>query len=224
MKLARILTKKTSVAIISTAAIVGNFTANMPLAQAQSIQFECASDQQNIPTTFVQTPNGIVQIFKWTSTFFKPPYTPMQRCLEVTQRLNQFQPELLVAGRVNNYNVICAGSNCNVDGTNVLLTLRPDQSPTQVLAEIDHTRDGAGGPSMQLGAASNGQPKSQSNLIKTANGSVALNLKNYLETAPRIPLRLSGDSTHKTLENRNNSPLLKEEPLKIPSSSSDSAW
>ncbi|MDJ0600236.1 MAG: COP23 domain-containing protein [Crocosphaera sp.] len=197
---------------------------------AQSVQFDCATDEQNVPTTYAQTPGGIVQIFKWTSTFFNPPYTPIQRCQEVAKRLNEFQPDHLVAGRVNSYNVICAGTACDRGGANILLTLRPDQNPAQVLAEIDNTRDAAGGPSMQLGGGSNGQknPQQRTNLFKTSNGSVALNLRGYIQSAPKIPRNLSGESTP---NNNRNFEVLEQQPITVPSnttnpsgSSRGSAW
>ena len=122
--------KQTALATITTG-ILTTLGIMISPTHAQSVQFECAADEQNIPTTYAQTPGGIVQIFKWTSTFFNPPYTPIQRCQEVAQRLNTFQPDHLVAGEVNSYNVICAGTNCDARGSNILLTLRPDQDPAQ---------------------------------------------------------------------------------------------
>ena len=228
-------TKKISLSILVSGIVGGLIVTNNP-TQAQSVQFECATDEQNIPTTYAQTPGGIVQIFKWTSTYFQPPYTPIQRCQEVAQRLNQFQPDHLVAGRVNNYNVICAGTNCDAAGGNILLTLKPNQNPDQVLAEIDNTRDGAGGPSMQLsGSTSKHQQSSKtSNLVRTANGSLALNLKSYIQSAPRIPRNLSGNaynSNDNLNNNTNNSSLLNQQPITAPAntgkptnSSRGSAW
>jgi hypothetical protein len=216
--------KKLSLTLISVG-IFGTIASLCSVSYAQSVQFECAADEQNIPTTYAQTPDGIVQIFKWTSTFFNPPYTPIQRCQEVAQRLNQFQPNELVAGRVNNYNVICAGNNCDASGANILLTLRPDQNPGQVLAEIDNTRDAAGGPSMQLGSGSNRGNKTPktSNLFRAANGSVGLNLSSYIQSAPKIPRNLNG--------NNNTAPTLQPQPItspanqgKPPNSSRGSAW
>ena len=217
---------KTAVAIISTGILTAIGSIISPV-NAQSVQFECATDEQNVPTTYAQTPGGIVEIFKWTSTFFNPPYTPIQRCQEVAQRLNQFKPDHLVAGQVNNYNVICSGSSCGASGSNILLTLRPDQDPNQVLAEIDNTRDAAGGPSMQLGGNSSGQKTQKTNLSRSQNGSVVLNLTNYINSAPKIPRRLSGNST----TNSNSPSLLNQQPVTVPSntgqppsSSRGSAW
>ncbi|MEA5533352.1 COP23 domain-containing protein [Crocosphaera sp. XPORK-15E] len=208
--------KKTSLAIIATGIFTTLIGVTSP-SYAQSVQFECATDEKNIPTTYAQTEGGIVQIFKWTSTFFNPPYTPIQRCQEVAKRLNQFQPDHLVAGKVNNYQVICAGNDCDPNGSNILLTLKPNQDPAQVLAEIDNTRDAAGGPSMQLGGSSNGQrnPQKNSNLERTRNGSVSLNLRGYIQSAPKIPLNLSGGAN--TNNNSNISPDLNQQPITVPS-------
>jgi hypothetical protein len=217
--------KQSSLTMISIG-IFGIIASICTPSHAQSVQFECATDEQNIPTTYAQTSGGIVQIFKWTSTFFNPPYTPIQRCQEVAQRLNQFQPNELVAGRVNSYNVICAGSNCDASGANILLTLRPDQNPGQVLAEIDSTRDAAGGPSMQLGNGSNRGNKTPktSNLFRTANGSVGLNLSSYIQSAPKIPRNLNG-SDNSTAPTLNPSPITSPASQGKPTNSSrGQAW
>lgn len=180
------LTKNTAITLI-TGSILGGFMSFAPPSQAQSVQFQCGADSQDIPTTYVETQGGVVEIFKWRSTYFQGNYTPVQRCLEVTQRMNQFQPDYLVTGRVNNYNVICAGMNCDQNGSNILLTLRPDQNPSQVLQEIDNTRDGAGGPSMQFNGSSNILNNfRRSNLSRTSDGSLALNLTRHIQTAPKL--------------------------------------
>ena len=172
---------------------------------AQSVTFICTEDSNNIPTTYAQTPDGGVEVFKWTSNFFKPPYTPKQRCEEVTQRLNTFQPDHLVSGRVNNYNVICAGTNCDPGGANILLTLKPNQNPNQVLAEIDANRDGAAGPSYQLGSGSSSNTSNNSTSLKhNSDGSVTLNLGQYILTAPKVPLALSGNSPSSNTNSTNN--------------------
>ena len=216
-------TKKTTNFLIVTG-IMSTLLGFSAPSSAESLQFDCATDEQNIPTTYAQTPAGIVQIFKWSGTFFNPPF---QRCQEVAKRLNEFQPNHLVAGRVNNYNVICAGTACDARGANILLTLRPDQNPAQVLAEIDNTRDAAGGPSMQLSGGSQRQ-KDSTNLFKTSNGSVALNLRGYIQSAPKIPRNLPGESTP---NNNRNFEALEQQPITVPSntnqpsgSSRGTAW
>ena len=123
-------------------------------SNAQEISFVCTTDSANIPTTYAQTADGPMPVFKWTSRYFRPPYTPMQRCQEVAQRMNTFyrqgQLDFLTDGRVNSLPVICAGQVCDTNGRNVLITLKPNQNPQQVLREIEVNRQGAGGPSYQL--------------------------------------------------------------------------
>jgi hypothetical protein len=176
---------------------------------AQSVNFICTEDSNNIPTTYAQTPDGGVEVFKWVSNFFPPPYTPKQRCEEITQRLNNFQPDHLVTGRVNNYNVICAGTSCDRNGSNVLLTLTPSQNPQQMLAEIDANRDGASGPVRALG--NNGNRNNVSALSKTGDGNVRLNLNQYISNAPKVPLAFSSNSsTSKPNNSPNNSTIIPE--------------
>jgi len=195
--------------------------------QAQSVQFECAVDSQGTPVTYAQAKGKTVQIFRWTSKYFEPPYTPVQRCQEVAKRLNQFQPQVLVAGRVRNYNVICAGESCDSSGSNILLTLKPNQNPAQTLAEIDNTRDGAGGPSYQLGGG-NGQKIKRSNLVTTSNGSVALNLTGHIQSAPGVPLRLGNSSQNNSNNNSSTEQLTippsTTSPPKPPTSDSGTVW
>lgn len=183
-----------------TGSILGGFMGFASPSQAQSVQFQCGADYMDIPTTYVETQGGAVEIFKWKSNYFQGPYTPVQRCLEVTQRMNQFQPDYLVTGRVNNYNVICAGTSCDRTGNNILITLRPDQNPAQVLQEIDNTRDGAGGPSMQFTGSTNILNNfRRSNISKKSDGSVTLNLTRHIQTAPKVQNNFSDN-----INNNNN--------------------
>jgi hypothetical protein len=180
------------------AATVLSTTALSQLSMAQSVSFTCAVDNTNTPTTYAQTPEGAAEVFKWKSTYFPPPYTPMQRCQEITQRMNNYQGRgmlnYLVSGRVNGEPVICAGTRCDPSGSNLLLTLRRDQNPQQVLREIDANRQGAAGPSMQLAGGSKRSSSSASALTQNSDGSVTLNMNQYLNSAPKTPMRLPGNS------------------------------
>lgn len=167
---------------LATSAISVTTTWHQP-SQAQDIAFVCTVTTDNIPTTIAQTPEGPVDVFKWQSTYFRPPYTPMQRCQEVTERMNNFQAqgmlEYLTSGRVNRQPVICAGSSCDTNGSNVLLTLRSDQNSNQVLQEIAANRAGAAGPSRQLSGGSS-HSASSGVLRQNADGTITLNLNKYL--------------------------------------------
>lgn len=154
-------------------------------SQAQQISFVCTVDTDNVPTTYAQTPDGTVPVFKWTSNYFRPPYTPMQRCQEVGERMTNFYAQgmmdYLTSGRVNNLPVICAGTSCNSNGSNVLITLKPDQDPNQVLQEIEANRSGAGGPSYQLSGGTTSTSRSSS-LTRNSNGTVTLDMNRFLQT------------------------------------------
>lgn len=159
-------------------------------SNAQSIRFLCTVDTNNIPTTYAQTPDGSVPVFKWTSNYFRPPYTPMQRCQEVTERMNTFAAQgnldYLTSGKVNRLPVVCAGTSCNPNGSNVLLTLKPNQSPNQVLQEIEANRQGAGGPSYQLTGESSSHNR-PGVLSQNTDGTVTLDMNKYLSLSSKQP-------------------------------------
>ncbi|MGK7944343.1 MAG: COP23 domain-containing protein [Microcystaceae cyanobacterium] len=163
--------------------LLGTFFAVSPSTYAQSLNFLCQADGSGIPTTYAETPDGYIPVFKWTSTYFQRSYTPERRCQEVSDRMNRFAAsnslDYLTSGRVNRQPVICAGTNCS--SSNVLVTLKPGQNPSQVLQEIEANRSGAGGPSFQLAGSSSSS--NSSSLSRNADGTVTLNLNRYLESA-----------------------------------------
>jgi hypothetical protein len=126
----------------------------------------------------------------------------MQRCQEVTERMNKFhsqgQLDSLTSGIVNKLPVICAGNSCNADGSNVLITLKPNQNPNQVLQELDANRSGAAGPSFQLGGGSTPSSSKPSLLQENADGSLTFDLKTHLGT------RTQGSIYRQPPSNQNN--------------------
>ncbi len=182
-----------SILVLTTTLIAKN-------AQAQNISFTCVVDNDSIPTTFAQTPEGSVPVFKWKSNYFKPPYTPMQRCQEVSDRMNKFYAQGLMnqitSGRVNNQPVLCAGSDCQANGANVLITLRPEQSANQVLQELEANRSQGGGPSYQLTGGNNSNTNKPSALQNNSNGTVTLDVNEYIENSQPRPLQTTGGSTN----------------------------
>jgi len=184
------------------------YLTGMQPSQAQDTGFVCAVTNDNVPTTLAQTGDGPVDVFKWQSTYFRPPYTPMQRCQEVTERMNSFAAQgmldYITTGRVNNQPVLCAGSACDRSGSNVLLTLRRDQNPNQVLQEINANRAGAAGPSRQL---SGGSSSSSSSFIKqNSDGTISLNVKKYLGAASKSPFKSPPNNSSTSPIFNNNSP------------------
>lgn len=191
---------KPSLLTILSATAVCSATLFNGSSQAQDVSFTCAVSPDDTPTTFAQTPDGNVPVFKWRSNYFRAPYKPMQRCLEVTDRMNNFKGQGMLdnitSGRVNNQPVLCAGTRCDASGSNVLITLRPDQNPNQVLQELESNRAGAGGPSYQLTGGSTTSPSSVSSVLKkNSDGSVTLNLNRYLNSATPQPMKPSTSPT-----------------------------
>lgn len=179
-------------------------------SQAQQISFVCSVDTDKVPTTYAQTPDDTLPVFKWTSNYFRPPYTPMQRCQEVAERMNNFygqgMMDYLTSGTVNNLPVICAGTNCDSDGGNVLITLKPNQDPNQILQEIEANRSGAGGPSYQLTSGTNPTNKTSS-LTRNSNGTVTLDMNRFLQTNSAEPSQPSSPGIIKpNPSNSNTSP------------------
>ncbi|MEL4895415.1 hypothetical protein [Crocosphaera sp. Alani8] len=73
---------------------------------------------------------------------------------------------------------------------------------------------------MQLGSSSNGQkkPQKKTNLFQTSNGSVVLNLRGYIQSAPKIPRNLSGASDS---NNNRNFEILEQQPITVPSNTTN---
>lgn len=203
-----------------TATTLGTVVGFSQPSVAQSVDFVCDYDNSNIFTTYAETPNGSIPVFKWTSNYFRPPYTPQQRCVEVSDRMNRFrdqgQLEFLTSGVVNRLPVICAGRNCDPGGSNVLITLKPNQNPNQVLEELEANRSGAGGPSNQfapsLGTTLGNLTRPRA-VSRNANGTVTLNMTRYLQNTPPE----TRSSTSQTPQPTQNSPVETTQPTQNPS-------
>lgn len=158
--------------------VVGAVTLLPQTGNAQTSQFVCATDTAsgNVPTTYAIVPDGQIPIFAWTSTDFPPPWTPMRRCQEVSQRMTQHNNagnlEYITTGYVNGQPVICASNACRPDGSNLLYTLKPGQDPAEELEKLLAHRAGA----------------SNAPLAQSTGGGKTLSLKQYLRTAPVEPV------------------------------------
>ncbi|BAZ87772.1 COP23 domain-containing protein [Dolichospermum compactum] len=147
---------------------------NQP-SQAQSRQFTCVSD--NYPVTVVRHPSkGSVALIVWTdNSWISSKLTPQKRCQEVSDRFqklqNQGQLKILKTGTVNGQDVICGLSNnqgvCNK--RNVLLTMKKDRDPKQVLEQLLNTRVAAGGEAVYLSGDQEGHIKPTINRDGTAS-------------------------------------------------------
>ncbi|MCC5627043.1 COP23 domain-containing protein [Nostoc sphaeroides CHAB 2801] len=110
--------------------------------------FSC--DTNNLTTVVGE---GRSVIMRWrTNQFSEAGYSPLQRCLEVSERFNSFyssgQLDFITAGYVNGQPVVCAttsGGSCN--RSNVLFTLnrRNKQNVAAILQTLFDNRAGASG-------------------------------------------------------------------------------
>jgi hypothetical protein len=151
---------------------------------AQSNSFICSQDPQGIPTTYILVPDGQIPLFSWQSTYFKPPYTPMRRCQEVTKRLTNFHAQGILkdfyGGKAKTgESVICAGS-CRPDGSNIIYTLKPKQNPSEEIQKLIAHKEGRTNDALPQSSAS-------------GDNSI-LNLEEYIKTAPVQPRSVSNSN------------------------------
>ncbi|MEB3294486.1 MAG: COP23 domain-containing protein [Synechococcales bacterium] len=122
-------------------------------AQAQASEFFCGNGRDGVAATMARTKSGNVPVIRFRSEHFSGSgWTPERRCHEVSQRFERFRREgtlkFLTTGRKNGYGVICVASErggaCLENG--LLLTVRPNRSPSQTLYDLLAVRDRAAGP------------------------------------------------------------------------------
>jgi hypothetical protein len=192
------VTHLTTGAILSATA-VGTALTWTQTGQAGNSPFICAVDQKGVPSTYYNSSQGPIPVFKWQNTSFPPPYTPMRRCQEVTQRLNNYKAQGMKlknfqSGRLNGENVVCLGS-CASNGSNLLFTLIRGQNPRQVLQALTASSRGASGPVFQSSCPST------SLIDEGSDGTVTFDLDNYLcRTQPEDMSTISSPSADSASE------------------------
>ena len=135
-----------------------------------------ACDEEQISTT-VQSHWGELPMIRWSDDSFPPPYTPLERCQEVTARFNQFHNngtlKYMSTGTINNSPVICVagykGGNCLPDG--LLITLKYGRDPNIALKRILDRRVWATSESVQL------SDQNEAGLISEVEGTVYVDVE-----------------------------------------------
>ena len=158
-----------SLGLISVLSLTALTVSSPKKANAQSANFLCSRDANNIPTTYILVPEGQIPLFSWQSTYFPPPYTPMRRCTEVTERLINFQNKGILrefyGGKAKTgEGIICAGK-CNSDGSNIIYTLKPDQNPKDEIAKLIAHKTG----------------KTNNSLFQSNDTDILFDLEDYIE-------------------------------------------
>lgn len=146
---------------LSAMAIALSATANITHpSYAQSKKFDCGMSS-NGPATLVRTSRGNIPIIRWVNNAFPPPWTPQQRCEEISARFQRFYNngtlKFLRGGRLRGQPVLCVasykGGPCLPNG--VLVTLKPGTDPQLTLARLSDFRAGGSGRPIQLSGSRN---------------------------------------------------------------------
>ena len=140
-------------------------------------QFSCDEEQMS---TMVQSHWGELPMIRWSDDSFPPPYTPLERCREVTARFNQFNNngtlKYMTTGEINNNPVICVAGyfegDCLRNG--LLITLKYGRNPNIALKRILDSRVWATSESIQL------SDKNEDGLIHEVDGKVYVEVESLL--------------------------------------------
>ena len=119
------------------------------------LSFVCSSSKTaeglDIPTTIIRSSSKAdVPMFFWKDTSWGRKWTPIERCQEVSRRLqifyNRNELEYITIGELNNYPVLCTSkeieARCNND--NLLITLKFGENASQILQEIISFKESGG--------------------------------------------------------------------------------
>lgn len=139
--------------LLTSVAALGAVIGSPKAAIAGTTSFECGVSDSGLLTIYaIRSDGNHKPVIRWVSHHFSwGGYTPQQRCYEVSGRMNRlYQQGRLngfTSGWLNGQPVICSSSYCSSD--TLLFTLRPDQNPWAVLAEVTGAAVGASSPSWQ---------------------------------------------------------------------------
>jgi hypothetical protein len=88
-------------------------TITQPSYAQNDAKFFCGIST-GVPVTFVRTPRGDKPIVRWIDKAFSPPWNPEERCVEISERFQQFYNngtlKYLRTGIYNRQNVLCTAT------------------------------------------------------------------------------------------------------------------
>lgn len=121
---------------------------------AQARGFYC-DRSTGVPVTVYQTYSGAREPWiRWTSNYFtQSGYDPVQRCEEVSARLETYRLSkklrFITVGIMNGQRVVCTASRFNGRCEGLIFTLKPREDGVRTLNNLLAWRDGqAGAPSL----------------------------------------------------------------------------
>ncbi|ELS04054.1 hypothetical protein Xen7305DRAFT_00037820 [Xenococcus sp. PCC 7305] len=168
---------------ILTKAIVGLGIAASAIAvlgESSSAQPRFFCDEQQM-STVVRTNQGELPMIRWMDGSFPPPWTPLERCREVTARFNTFNNngtlKYMRAAMMNNNPVICVagykGGSCLPNG--LLITLKVGSDPNVTFKRIIDRRIWATSGAVSLSDETQGDE-----LISEVDGTVYFDIEGLL--------------------------------------------
>lgn len=140
-------------------------------------RFTCDEEQLS---TVVQSHWGELPMIRWSDDSFPPPYTPLERCREVTTRFNTFHNngtlKYMSVGTMNDTPVICVagykGGDCLPNG--LLVTIKYGSDPNIALKRMLDRRVWATSESVQL------SDENEHGLITEIGGTVYVDVEKLL--------------------------------------------
>ncbi len=150
---------KTIVTILAAGAIAAgcadtqpppNQPQSQPTKTDEKVTFRCkegfdSASQKKLPTTYARNERGKIAVVRWETTYFKD-YTPQQRCEEVSPRFQTAYEngslQYLTNGTMNGEPVICTARSDGGDCDTLIMTLRRNDDPKPILAQLNDTFQG----------------------------------------------------------------------------------
>ena len=154
------------------------------------------------PVTMVRTSRGNIPIIRWVDNSFSPPWTPLNRCYEISARFERFYDngilKYIKAGWSNSQPILCVagdrGGSCLPNG--LLVMLKPGSDPQLILQRLLDRRVLAAGNPIDLSGGENHESfispvntdssidlsggESDRDLIFEVNGEMYFNIDSWL--------------------------------------------
>lgn len=139
--------------------------------------FFCGT-KDGVPTTVAQTSRGDVPVIRWVSDYFSGAgYTPQKRCLEVSERFQNFYNNgmlnYITTGVINRQPVVCVAETPGSTCSEVLFTLEKNDDPNVVMQQLFNVRIRATAAAITRG----GSPVNQ-------NQPIYIDVNDYLNKTP----------------------------------------
>lgn len=137
--------------------VIGSAVANPATAQTKQDNTYYCAQLNGGWNTFVNTPRGRITLINWANKFSEE-WTPQKRCGAVSQRFQKFLDQgnlkFIRTGNINSLPVLCVanarGGDCPEN--NVLITLKPETDPEEVLVRLVDFRRSVSGQTLTLSA------------------------------------------------------------------------